>query len=345
MKRTQRNLGFATAAIVVAQFLAPCFGARGSVAFSQTTSGSCQTAGAGSGADACQKGRDLFAFVMPQIGVALSGGNPIPGEGGTVGGPGHGALSVRVSAAEGFLPRNSVPIISALAPQASDFGAARTYVPIPTVDLALGLFAGIPMGLTNVGGVDLLGGVTYVPEATVDELNLSPSSGKYAFSYGVRVGLLQESSMIPGISASYMRRRLPTQNLLYTPNSDTLDVRGIGVNANTVRIAISKRVLIFGLAAGVGRDVIEGEGAMRGVVNNEIGNNTVRTEVSLAGLKTRVERNTAFVNASFGVAGTRLVAEYGWSSAGTIEETLNQFGGRRANESYRYGSAGLTIRF
>ena len=66
----------------------------------QTTAGNCATAtfGGFSGEDACVKARDLFAFVMPQVGVALSGGNPVLGEGGTLGGWGKRALSLRVTA-------------------------------------------------------------------------------------------------------------------------------------------------------------------------------------------------------------------------------------------------------
>lgn len=319
---------------------------KASVLLAQTTGGSCQATGvAGAGADACQKGRDLFAYLIPQIGIALSGGNPIPGEGGTMGGPGHGALSVRLLAAEGFLPRNTVPILPSTVPHASDFGAARTYIPVPAVDLALGVFPGIPAGLTNVGGIDVLGGFTYIPEASREALLVSPRSKKYALSYGARVGLLQESSMIPGISASYMRRRLPAEDISYTPGTDTLEVGNVSVAANTWRVVISKRIPLIGLAAGVGKDVIEGTAAMRGVVNSSVGNNGLRTEVALRDLKTQTERKTAFVNASFGVSSFRIVAEYGWSSAGTIEQTLNQFGSRKANEGYRYGSAGITLRF
>ena len=61
-------------------------------------------------ADACQKAIDLFAFIMPQIGVAVSGGNPIPGDAGTLGGFRKRSLSVRVVGVDARLPDNDVPL-------------------------------------------------------------------------------------------------------------------------------------------------------------------------------------------------------------------------------------------
>ncbi|WP_331047595.1 hypothetical protein [Gemmatimonas sp.] len=314
----------------------------------QTTVGRCEmpTFG-GSAADACQKGRDLFAYVVPQVGVALSGGNPILGEGGTMGGWGKRAISARLTAVEGYLPRNSVPITAVVGgtPPSSDFGAKRTYVPIPSVDAAVGLFSGVPAGLTNVGGVDALLGVTYLPQASEGSFRLKPSGSSFAFSYGVRVGALQESSVVPGVSISYMRRKLPTENLSYTPGNDTLNVNNMAVTSNTWRLVASKRVAVVGLAAGIGRDEIEGSSGMSGVVNESVGAIPLRSAVTLSDVRTKAKRNTAFLNASFGISLVRVVGEYGWSSAGTIENTVNQFGGRRANEAYRYASLGLTVRF
>jgi hypothetical protein len=312
----------------------------------QTTTGPCVvTPSSASGVDACTKARDLFAFVIPQVGVALSSGNPILGEGGTMGGWGKRALSVRISAADGRLPRNSVPIGISGGAASSDFGATRTVVPVPSADAAIGVFAGVPLGLTNVGGVDALLGATYLPSVDKNDLSLEPGSSNFAFSYGLRVGALQESSFIPGLSVSFMRRKLPTVNLGYTPSNDSLTVQDMSVTSNTIRLVASKRILIVGIAAGVGRDKIEGSASMRAAVNETVLGTNQRTTVTLSNLRSKVTRNTAFVNASFGLLVARIVGEFGWSSAGTIEQTVNQFGGRQANEGYRYGSVGVTVRF
>jgi hypothetical protein len=311
----------------------------------QTSAGSCAvTPALASGADACQKARDLFAFVMPQAGVALSGGNPVLGEGGTMGGWGKRAISLRLTAVQGQLPRNTVPL-SVTGARSDDFGAEGTYVPVPSVDAAVGLFAGVPAGLTNVGGVDVLIGATYLPDVSEGALRFAPQSGNFAFSYGLRVGILQESSLVPGLSLSAMRRKLPTVTLDYLPGNDSLTVSNLAVVSNTYRLVASKRFTLLGIAAGIGRDDIESTAGMRGVVNEGVGGAALRTQVELSGLRNEVSRNTAFINASFGLSITRIVAEYGWSSAGDIEQTVNQFGGKRANDAYRYGSLGVTVRF
>ncbi|WP_373064020.1 hypothetical protein [Gemmatimonas sp.] len=312
----------------------------------QTISGPCTVApGSLSGADACQKARDLFGFVVPQIGVAVSSGNPVLGEGGTMGGWPKRAFSFRVSAVDGQLPRNAVPI-SVLGPAVgSDFGAARTPIPLPSADAAIGLFPGIPLGLTNTLGVDVLLGASYLPSVKESNFEVTPDNGGFAFQYGVRVGALQESSFIPGLSVSYMRRKMPTVDLGYTPNNDTLNVTGTSVTSNAIRLVASKRFAIFGIAAGVGRDEIEGSASMRAVVNETVLGANRRSLVELPDLRYTTTRNTVFVNGSLGLGLARLVGEYGWSSEGTVRETVNQFGGRKADEGYRYGSLGIAFRF
>ena len=312
----------------------------------QTTSGPCTvTPGVASGADACQKARDLFGFVVPQIGIAVSSGNPVLGEGGTLGGWPKRAFSFRVSAVDGQLPRNSVPISVTGSAVGSDFGATRTLIPLPSADAAIGIFPGIPLGLTNTLGVDLLLGASYLPSVKKSNFEVVPTDGGYAFQYGVRVGALQESSLIPGVSVSYMRRKMPTVDLGYTPNNDTLTVTGTSVTSNSLRIVASKRFAIFGIAAGVGRDEIEGSASMRASVNETVLGINQRFSVVLPDLRYTTKRNTAFVNASLGLGVARLIGEYGWSGEGTVRETINQFGGRKADEGYRYGSLGIAFRF
>lgn len=316
----------------------------------QTTSGPCSTQVVGvisgvSGADACTKARDLFAFIMPQAGVALSGGNPVLGEGGTMGGWGKRAISLRVSAVDGHVPKNVVPISLSGPAIASNFGATRAPVPVPSVDAAIGLFAGIPAGLTNVGGVDILLGATYLPTVTEDEFSFAPQTSSLALSYGVRVGALQESSVVPGVSISYMRRKLPTVSLGYASGNDTISVGNLAATSNSLRVVASKRVAIFGLAVGVGRDQLENTAGVEAVVNETVLGAPQRGSITLSGLRHTTTRNTAFVNASVGLLMARLVAEIGWSAAGEQDPTTNTFDGRAANEGFRYGSLGVTVRF
>lgn len=344
MSRRPRGLACHSATLVALVALMPLVPFAGTRVAAQTTSGPCViTPASASGADACQKARDLFSFVVPQIGIAVSAGNPVLGEGGTLGGWPKRAFSLRVSAVEGQLPNESVPI-SVTGQASSNFGATRTFIPLPSADAAIGLFPGIPLGLTNTLGVDVLLGASYLPTVNESSFNLTPENGGFAFQYGLRVGALQESSFIPGLSISYMRRKMPTVDFGYTPNNDSLSLTGTSVTSNAIRIVASKRIAIFGIAAGVGRDDIEGSASMRTSVNEPVLGTNQRFVVALPDLRYTTTRNTAFVNASLGLGLARIVGEYGWSSTGTVQETINQFGTRTAGEGYRYGSLGIAFR-
>lgn len=338
--RTMRGLmGFVVAAAVLPM----------SELGAQTTAGTCvatvSVVGITAGQDACTKARDLFAFMLPQVGVALSGGNPVLGEGGTLGGWGKRAVSVRVTAVDGSIPDNAVPIALQGASRSSNFGAMRAPVPVPSVDAAIGLFAGMPAGLTNLGGVDVLLGATYMPDVSQNEFSVAPQTSNFAFSYGVRVGALQESSLVPGVSVSYMRRKLPTTTLGYASGNDSISVSNLAATSNSLRLVVSKRVAIFGVAAGVGRDQMESTAGVDAAVNETVLNVPNRAAIRLSDLRNAVTRNTAFVNASLGLSILRLVGEYGYSAAGETDPTTNTFDGRKANEGYRYGSLGITVRF
>ncbi len=301
---------------------------------------------AGNALDICRKAADLFAFVVPQLGVALSGGNPVLGEGGTLGGWGKRSVSLRMTAVDGRLPSNDVPLtLRRSGAVRDDFGEARTPVPMASIDAAIGVLTGIPMGVTNVGGVDLLLGATGVPSVRKGEFALTPEGRGIAFSYGARVGLLQESSFVPGISVSFLRRKVPSANANYTTANDSVQVRRVSLTSDAWRVAASKRLVFVGLAVGAGQDKISGNAELSAIVNEPVLGTAQRVAIAFPVLRESVTRTTAFANASLGVSAARLVIEVGRSNAGTIRETLNTFGGRRANEAYTYGSAGVTVRF
>ena len=63
--------------------------------------------------------------------------------------------------------------------------AARQVLPsknqaagLPAIDLAVGLFSGIPLGLTNVGGIDLLVNAAYIPKigSATSDIQIDPKS-------------------------------------------------------------------------------------------------------------------------------------------------------------------------
>jgi hypothetical protein len=301
---------------------------------------------AGSALDICRKATDLFAFVVPQLGVALSGGNPVLGEGGTLGGWGKRSVTFRVTAVDGRLPANDVPLtLRRSSAVRDDFGEARTPLPMASIDAAIGVLTGIPMGVTNIGGVDLLIGATALPSVRKGGLDVKPEGRGIAISYGARLGVLQESSFVPGISVSYLRRKVPSLDANYATANDSVQVRRGSLASDAWRVVASKRFVLFGLAIGAGQDNIRGNAELSAIVNEPVLGTAQRVAITFPTLRESVTRTTAFANASLGVSAARLVVEVGRSNAGTLRETLNTFGGRLANEAYTYGSAGVTIRF
>ncbi len=297
------------------------------------------------GADACQKARDLFVFLAPQVGTALSGGNVMLGEGGALGGWGKRSIVLRTTVVEGFAPEGTVNISGSAVLQPSNFGAQRVPVPVPSLDLAIGLFRGVPFGLTNVGGVDLLLGATYLPDISRDQFSLSPDGNGIATTFGARFGLLQESALVPGVGVSVLRRRLPTTTVRYTSGNDSLGVIDTRVATTVLRFTAKKHFGIFGLGGGFGQDRHNTSTELEAIVNETVQGTPVRGILGANDFNFTTTRTTAFVNLSLGLPIAQLVLEVGQSRAGDIRQTTNTFGDRRANEAYRYGSLGVGLRF
>lgn len=291
--------------------------------------------------DICQKAIDIFTFMAPQVGVALSGGNPMLGEGGTLGGPGKVSFSLHATAVDGRVPSNTVPLSVGGTAVRSDFGQQRAPVPVPAFDIAIGVIRGFPFGLTNVGGVDFLIGATYVPNVEKDRVGIRTDNGKFAGSYGVRVGILQESALVPGVSLSYRQRNLPVSSVSYTTINDTLTARGSDVTTKSYRLVAAKRFVFIGIGGGVGRDEIRSTSTFTGVINEPI---VGRETIAVSLVRQTVKRSTAFANLSLGIPLAQLVFEAGWSTKGDVQHVVNAFGGHAANEGYRYGSIGFGFR-
>jgi hypothetical protein len=130
-----------------------------------------QTSQCASGAtqDACQKATDLFNFMTPQLSTAIASGNPTLGQGGALGGLGHFSLDLRGSAVNGSLPTLSNVGLSVAGAQHSTFTSKNTLIPMVSADAALGLWRGVSLGVTHVGGIDAIVTMTYLPNISSDD--------------------------------------------------------------------------------------------------------------------------------------------------------------------------------
>jgi hypothetical protein len=293
--------------------------------------------------DACQMAIDLFKYMAPQLGTSVTGGNATLGQGGSLGGLGHFSVGLRVNAVQGSLPQvqNLQPRITGAAP-ARNFDTKTQIIPMPTADLAIGIFKGLPLAITNVGGIDLLVSAAYLPEFDGSGVSVKVPSGSLKLGYGARVGILQESLLTPGISVSYLQRDLPTVNIAGSSGNDSLYVNDLSLKTKAWRVVASKSLLFIGLAAGAGQDKYESSTDVGAYVAPTAFNPEVRTNP--VSISQNITRTNVFANLSMNLLLLKLTGEIGQVSGGTIN-TFNTFSGKQAADSRIYGSVGARFGF
>lgn len=297
--------------------------------------------------DACQIGVDLFHLLAPQLGVALTGGNATLGQGGTLGGLGHFSVGIRGNVLAGDIPEidDASYDPSANGRQQRELATKRQVLGLPAVDAAIGIFRGLPLGLTNIGGVDLLLSATYVPGIGTegeDDFVLAPESN-LRIGYGARVGLLQESLLVPGVSVTWLRRDLPTTSILASTTDLDVAIRDASVKTTALRLVASKSFLIFGLAAGVGQDRYD-QSARIQATGTFTGLALTSDEIML---EQDLTRTNYFLDLSMNLPFIKLVGEVGQVTGGSLPAgtTHNTFSGGDVTKSRTYGSVGLRFGF
>lgn len=295
-------------------------------------------------ADGCQKATDIFAYVAPQLGTALAGGNPTLGVGGSLGGPGHFSFGVRVNAVRASVPQLDETDLSATGRQDERIATTDEYVPFPTADAAVGLFRGLPIGLTHVGGVDVLASASYIREFDRSSVYVRTPDGGLKLGYGARLGILEENALVPGIGVTYLVRDLPTTTITGVTNrADTIAVRGLESKAKSWRVTASKSFLILGLAVGAGQDRYSTGGDVSVNVSSQTTAFCAIGCVATGRFEQTVTRTNYFADLTLNAAVFKLVGEIGQTSGGTIE-TGNTFG-RGTADPLTYGSLGIRLAF
>jgi hypothetical protein len=294
-----------------------------------------QCTGAAATGDACQKAVDLWAYMMPQMGTSLVGGSHTLGIGTTLGGFPHFAIALRGNAVMGNLPDLSGMTVNVGAAQNSNIDAKEQILGLPGVDFAVGIYKGFPLGVTRVGGVDLIGSVTYVPEIEGDGVTLAVQDGSTKIGLGARVGLLEQSLIVPGISFSYLVRDLPVMSLTASATNADFALNDFSVKTTSWRLAAQKNLLLFQLGAGVGQDTYDASTSITGTVTGGGGFTATPSQ--------ELKRTTMYGSLGFNLLIAKVVAEVGQVSGGEVT-TFNTFS-EAADKSRLYGSVGIRISF
>jgi hypothetical protein len=291
--------------------------------------------------DACQKAIDVFQYLAPQLGVVIAGGNATLGVGGTLGGLGRIYISGRANIVNSNIPRVDLVTPSSSGARSDQYPTQSQIAGIPQADVAIGLFRGLPLGVTNVGGVDLLASVTYLPSIDASGVHLSTPNGSFKFGGGVRVGIIQESILFPGISVTYLHRALPSVDLLsHNANGDTLHLSDINVSTDSYRLVASKSLLLLGLAVGVGQDRYSSHANGSVSLDNPVGSG-VPTESSIA-MSQKLSRTTYFVDATLNFPVIKIIGELGRTNSVNVP-TFNSFAGAAPGAAQTFGALGVRL--
>ena len=287
------------------------------------------------GGDACQKVADLFNYMNMQLGTWVAGGNPTLGQGGTLGGLGHFAVGVRANVTKATIPKVNDIQVQVGPPVSTHIPSSDEWVGLPSVDVAIGLFKGFPVGATTVGGIDALVNVSYLPSYSKNSISVGAQDDKWKLGFGGRLGIIQESLLLPGVGVSYLVRDLPTAELSGEDNSgNTVSVSDYKIRTKQWRLTASKKVLFLGLAAGVGQDKYD----TRASLTYNVDGNTPNAPIAL---RVSPTRTNYFADLSFNLLLLHFVGEIGRVSGGDVS-TFNTFS-TSASDSRTYGSLGIRL--
>lgn len=287
-------------------------------------------------ADACEKAVDLFAYMMPQLGTALVGGSHTLGVGSTLGGFPHFTVALRANAVSGDLPDVENMSVSTTGANRDVIATNSQFLALPAVDFALGIWKGFPMGVSRIGGVDLLSNVTYVPSIENGGLTIDPTGGSMKFGIGARVGILEQSIVVPGVSFSYLVRDVPTLDIAAQAQGADFTIEDFSVQTTSWRLAAQKNLLLIQLGAGVGQDTYESSANLTTTATGFPATTQNDLDQSLT-------RTTFYGSLGFNLFVAKVIAEVGQVSGGDVA-TFNSFD-EAADKSRMYGSLGIRISF
>jgi hypothetical protein len=242
---------------------------------------------------------DATRAFHPLLGVLISGGNPVLGSGGPLGGAGHVSVTARANALEVALPRLSYDGSTSTVPRGQE-----VFAPAPLVEVAVGVYGGLPSGLL---AVDLLGSAQLVPAGVFDDFRVDPDArhvGDVALGLGLgaRIGLLRETAGLPAVSVSVMRRDLPTITYGDVGTGDQFQY-AVNLRATNLRLVAGKRLAALDLAVGLGWDRYAGDALIQ--ADASAGAPGVPVDLSNS-------RVLAFADLGVGLGLARLVAEGGY---------------------------------
>jgi hypothetical protein len=205
--------------------------------------------------DACRKGSDIIAFMAPQVGVGLTGGNVLLGRETALGGFPRVSVALRANLFNGDVPDGD----NINAGEARPLATNTILLGAPQLDVGVGVFAGAERadGL-RIGAIDLLASAVYLPDVDAGGgIEIATDGGNTAFGFGARVEVVNEGKNRPSLTAAVMRRSMPTLQVDVRLSNARFQATDIDLTSTSWRVAAAKRFGFLGFAAGLGQDFFE----------------------------------------------------------------------------------------
>jgi len=271
--------------------------------------------------------------------MIVSGGNPVIGTSGSLGGIGHLTITARVNAIKASLPN---PDSASQSQVPSSFHGA---IPAPIVEAAVGLVRGRGGFLS----VDALGSAVLLPTSGVSDLSVDSNAAHIGgaalgIGYGARVGILGGTFPIPALSVSWMHRTLPRiqygnvrQSTFGTGDQFQFDM---DLKADNYRVVASWKFVLVDLAAGLGVDHYSSSATSISFHDNPLSPGSVRTVV----INPSSTREVAFLNGGLSLAALKLVGELGYQTGKDQHFTTN-FSNFDPKAGHVFGGLGLRFGF
>jgi hypothetical protein len=292
----------------------------------------CNTGSTAQARAACNTMVDATKAFHPLAGMILSGGNPVLGNAGTLGGFGHLSATLRVNAIKASLPN---PDSAARSPVPSSFDG---YFPAPVVEASAGLYGG-RAGDGGFLSIDALASATLLPASRVRGMSVDPGAPKIGdialgIGYGARIGLLGGSFPVPAVSVSVMKRHLPRVQFGDVAGGDAGDF-STDFDATNWRAVAGTRVLFADVAAGIGVDHYSSSAVIR---YQDI------TGIQTVVLDLKNTREVLFANAGLSMGLTKFVLELGYQT-GTDQSFSTTFSDFDPKAGHVFWSAGFRANF
>ena len=304
--------------------------------------------------DRCAAVAQAVDAAQPQLGILMAGGNPILGTAST-GGVRLGVLP-RVSATARLnVVLARLPDIREIQTEDGTSVTEQFDLPAPAIgaNVSIGLTQGFSVApmIGGFGAVDLLGSVSVLPL----ELLGDDDFGENAFSWGAgaRVALLRESFVAPGVSVSLMYRSMGEMSFgqvcegtetsganphVCSSGGDFGEI-SFGLTNWSGRAAVSKRLIGFGVTAGVGYDKFETDADMAFRTPAVLGEQIYRFD----DVAVDNDRWSAFLDLSYTLLIGSLVAEVGWMQGSDPVPGFPSASDFDPNEGTFFGSLGARL--